>query len=223
MIVFGLVSYVKDTDHPIFSDFVAANMLDIARWSINYAMKALDLFAIKKYDPNAWQWIEKSSEAPSEASLAIRIEALKAMIAAVPSASNSLKEVLNSQEDEQQQQQQQQQTQEATHRLLLHESDAIDVAIAKLGISRIRNVMNPSIRKIILNNLNDNAKQVVSLKAVEAPVSSLNLDVCMMIDSIIKHDGSGESEDVDEILARIQTKKAECSETNNEIHSYIKL
>lgn len=86
----------------------------------------------------------------------------------------------------------------------------------RLGLSRIVNTINPTIRNFIYSNLNDDEKQVFVMKSAGLPCTGLQPDVCTVIDNIIKVDESGKHklysiEDMDELLEQIQTKKAECS------------
>ncbi|KAI9345954.1 hypothetical protein BD770DRAFT_430384 [Pilaira anomala] len=177
-----------------------------------------------------------------EASFVIRIEMLEVVIAAAPLSSSILKELLGSQKDEYKQQQGQEEkdfngrelsddeenylqsiTNEGTmksciqflaaQRLLLEELDTTDTIIAKLGLSRIVNAINKTIRNLIYSNLNDDEKQVFVMKSAGLPSASLEPDVCTVIDNIIKVvDESGKHKLYSiEDMEQIQTKKAECS------------
>ncbi|KAI7854146.1 hypothetical protein BDC45DRAFT_535590 [Circinella umbellata] len=111
----ALDTYVKKTDIPSFTTFVEMNNTNIARWSAKYGLSVSDFygtwrrrFALSlknhkktecldsnyKMDKETWGLIKKLADLLSKSTLSAQITALKGMMAAAPSVSTILKELL---------------------------------------------------------------------------------------------------------------------------------
>ncbi|KAI8080999.1 hypothetical protein BDF21DRAFT_24185 [Thamnidium elegans] len=94
----------------------------------------------------------------------------------------------------------------AAQRLLLEELDATDATIVKLGLSRIVNAINPTIRNLIYSNLNDDEKQVFVMKSAGLPCTGLEPDKIWM-----------------NCWNKFKQRRLSAVKTSNEMHSCMKL